>query len=289
MKHSIRFLATVGSTVLLLVAFAAPGAAQQCVPFQGIDHCSLGPTSLALTPDGLNLVKVGGAGVVGGVASHLPAGTTFWAAQLAFEPGIGPGPWMLMSAIADGAAVARLRLDEIDNGYLQGGPAINNGYLVSLGFTGAAASSTYSVLVFNDGVLQGAVGGVSSDPQVMQTTMPHDDVPDPWDVIIFDWPGPWIPDDGPFPGPGDDPFPEDDGPTTTFGIEAISGACFYSMSNGLDMLVHLPGGQLVTGDEIRFVEEVAGAGHGGYQTFHGMETTIGAQTMTIVNEISNGI
>ncbi|MEM9599198.1 MAG: hypothetical protein AAGD06_33325, partial [Acidobacteriota bacterium] len=242
--------------------------------------------ALKLTQEGLGVIKMGGVGGKPGTASYLPTGTTFWAAELAFDPQVGPGPWMLSSAIADGGAVARLRLDEVDNGYLQGIPGVNSGYLVNLGFSVAANSSTYSVLVYNDGVLQGAVGGVASDDHLLQTTLPTDDVPNPWDIIIFDWPGP-----GPFlPGPGgaDDPFPgDDDGPIMTFGIDLQSGGCFFTVSNAVGMHVQLPNGALVAADEIRFVEEVAL--NNVYPEFHSMETVIAGDRMTIVNEISNGI
>ncbi|MEM1207350.1 MAG: hypothetical protein AAGN66_29215 [Acidobacteriota bacterium] len=283
-KRPARILATL--TTMLAAVLAAGAHAQPCVDFQGIDHCPLGDASLVLTPEGLELVKVGGAGVAAGVTSQLPAGTAFWASELAFDPQKGPGPWMLTSAIADGGAVARLRLDEVDPSYLQTVPGVINGYLVNLGFSVAATGSTYSVLVYDDGVLQGAVGGVASDDHLLQTTVPTDDVPHPWDIIIFDWPG-----TGPFlPGPGDDddPFPgDDDGPTTTFGIDLQSGGCFFSMSNAAGMHVQLPNGALVPADEIRFVEEVSL--HNVYPDFHGMETVIGGDRMTIVNEAVGGL
>ena len=270
--------ATLGAALLV-----GPTMAQECLPFQGIDHCPLADTSLDLGPEGLEVIKMGGVTGKPGTAAHLPAGTTFWAAQLAFDPDVGPGPWMLMSAIADGAAVARLRLDEVDNGYLQSVPGVNNGYRVSLGFSGAANASTYTVLAYDDGVLQSAAGGVASDDHLLQTTVPHDDLPNPWDVIIFDWPGPFLPgpdEDGPFPG-------EDEGPTTTFGIETLSGSCFFSIASGRDMRIQLPGGPVVTADEVRFVEELANPGV--YPVFHGMEILLGGDRMTIVNAIANGI
>ncbi|MEM9597488.1 MAG: hypothetical protein AAGD06_24685 [Acidobacteriota bacterium] len=270
--------------VLAAALLTVPVQAQPCVDFQGIHHCPLGDAALELTPEGLGVVKMGGVTGKPGVASHLPTGTTFWTAELAFDPHVGPGPWMLSSAIADGAAVARLRLDEVGPSYLQSVPGVINGYLVNLGFSVAASGSTYSVLVYDDGVLQGAVGGVPSDDHLLQTTMPTDGVPHPWDIIIFDWPG-----TGPFlPGPGDeDPFPgDDDGPTTTFGIDLQSGGCFFSMSNTAGMHVQLPNGALVSADEIRFVEEVSL--HNVYPEFHGMETVIGGDGMTIVNEAVGG-
>ncbi|MEM9597487.1 MAG: hypothetical protein AAGD06_24680 [Acidobacteriota bacterium] len=271
---------------LAAALFTFPAQAQPCVDFQGIHHCPLGDSALELTPEGLGVIKIGGVRGKPGVASHLPAGTTFWAAELAFDPHVGPGPWMLSSAIADGGAVARLRLDEVDNGYLQSVPGVINGYLVNLGFSGAPSGSTYSVLVYDDGVLQGAIGGVASDDHLLQTTMPTDDIPDPWDIIIFDWPG-----TGPtFPGPGDDddPFPgDDDGPIMTFAIDLQSGACLFTVSSPVGMHVQLPNGALIPADEIRFVEEVSL--NNVYPEFHGMETVIGGDRMTIVNEISNGI
>ncbi|MEM9599197.1 MAG: hypothetical protein AAGD06_33320 [Acidobacteriota bacterium] len=260
------------ATLLTLPAQAAP-----CVDIEGIHHCPLGDSTLEPTPDGIVII-LGGVTGKAGVTSHLPAGTNFWAAELAFDPQVGPGPWMLTSAIADGDAVARLRLDEVDPSYLQSVPGVINGYLVNLGFSVAASGSTYSVLVYDDGVLQGAVGGVASDDHLLQTTLPTDGVPDPWDIIIFDWPGPFLPG----PGDDDDPFPGDDGPTTTFGIDLQSGGCFFSMSSAAGMHVQLPNGAVVAADEIRFVEEVSL--HNVYPEFHGMEMEIGGDRMTIVNE-----
>ncbi|MEM1207349.1 MAG: hypothetical protein AAGN66_29210 [Acidobacteriota bacterium] len=278
MRSSTPLTTILGAAVLAAALITVPTQAEQCVDFQGIEHCPLGEASLELSPEGLEWIKIGGAGTKPGVASHLPAGTTFWAAELAFDPHAGPGPWMLSSAIADGAAVARLRLDEVDDSYLQGVPGVINGYVVSLGFSGAASGSTYSVLVYSGGVLQGAVGGLASDDQLLQTTLPTDDVPNPWDIIIFDWPGP-----GPFlPGPGGN-----DGPIMTFGIDLQSGACFFSASNAAGMHVQLPTGALVPADEIRFVEEVSL--NNVYPDFHGMELMLGGDRMTIASEISNGI
>ncbi|MEM9597489.1 MAG: hypothetical protein AAGD06_24690, partial [Acidobacteriota bacterium] len=138
MKPETSILATLAAA---LVAFLIAGPAQaqpNCVDFQGIEHCPLGDSTLEPTADGVVII-LGGVSGTAGVASHLPAGTTFWDAELAFDPHVGPGPWMLTSAISDGAAVARLRLDEVGPSYLQSVPGVINGYLVNLGFSVAAS------------------------------------------------------------------------------------------------------------------------------------------------------
>ncbi|MEM9599196.1 MAG: hypothetical protein AAGD06_33315, partial [Acidobacteriota bacterium] len=100
MKSTTSKAKILGAALLTAALFTVAAQAQPlCVAVQGIDHCPLGDSTLEPTPEGLVIV-FGGVNGRSGVTSHLPAGTNFWAAELAFDPQVGPGPWMLTSAIA---------------------------------------------------------------------------------------------------------------------------------------------------------------------------------------------
>lgn len=247
------FQAALASTLLL----AGPAVAQNCVSFQGIDHCPVGDASLSLTADGLAVQNHGGNS---GVSARF-APTVLWEGRMQFPQGEHS---MDMASISGGETTSRLLIEP--NG---------DSYSLRAVFTGASEQPTYSVLVYNDGILQGAIGGLDGSaptkaaptkraPNVSNNLIdiePVDLLPDWW------WWWPWF--------------------WGHFSI-APAGGCNWGLGLAADVAVNLPDGQRLIGDEIRFTEDVAEAGHYPYLGFESIETRSTASGFLVTDELAEG-
>lgn len=276
-----RHLLAAASALVLAGWFPGQTAAQDCVSAFDMEHCPLGSATLDVTPDGQGL-EVTGLGPDGesGVSSHFEP-TTFWSARTLFIGDSSEAPSVHLASISGGAATSHLSLE-----------SDGEAYYLSASFTGQAQDSTYSMLVYLDGVLQGGVGGVSSNlgsvagksqaaPSGSAFSKAHQSLcsdcqPDltaaiaALDARMVAWLA-WI-----------DSF------RWGFGIRN-DGGCSWSTSLPAAASVTLPNGSEFVGDEIRLVEEVQGSGHYPYLGFESIEGRTSAEGLRIVDESTGGL
>lgn len=257
--------------LLASVGFTGAAAAQGCVPFKDIDHCPVGGALLGMAPDGSGL-EVSYLGQEGndGVSSRF-AGATQWDARIEFtNPSTEPSS-VTLTARANGEATSRATVRPVEGGYL-----------MQAAFTGASGASTYSALIYNDGVLQGAVGGIRSagsggqgapsvaaPPAFQSTTAQVAVYVDGmyWGELDLDRNWWWW-------GFG-------------FGIMS-NGGCTWGIQMAAAREIALPDGNIVEGDEIRLIEEVRGGGHYPYVTFDSIQVTSSVESFKVTSEITAG-
>ena len=126
-------------------------------------------------------------------------------------------------------------------------------FAFSASFTGGTTVA-YSAQVYNDGRLVGAVGGVP--------TSAHIDVPIAFCATFSE-----ILDCG-----GREFY------------NTANGECAWRMSWGPKVPIQLPNGTVVTGNELRMVEEVRPAGHYPYLTFDAIVMRSNAQSISLLSE-----
>lgn len=235
---------------LTLLAPAPTVAAENCIRFDGIDHCPVGNAQLALTPNGSKLIVTGlGAGGNDGVRSMF-SDVAFWQADMSAPPA-SFGEGFSFSAISNGFRTARATL-QLDS---------TEGLLFQIEFTGASGDHPYTLQVINNGFLVAEFEDLNSADTFAAIPYPGPTIPGwpPWP----DWPD-WPDDDWP-------PFPGD------FGL-GTQGECFYGFSFSSPFQVSISNGLApAVGNEIRIIEEI-GAGQYPYASFDGM----------ITRSISNG-
>ncbi|MEM8932804.1 MAG: hypothetical protein AAGE94_16590 [Acidobacteriota bacterium] len=251
---------------LTVALLAVPASAQPCVQYQGIDHCPVGNASLQLSSDGLAVQNLGGSS---GVSSRFSP-TIHWNAEMQFAPGTPHNT--VLSSISGGETTSRL-LIEPDGG----------GFHARATFTGASEQPTYSILVYNNGVLQGAVGGVDAGAATKARQRLGRAVPTK---------------------PGQASDAEDDVRMVLY-IDGIRmgyidvdiifhffispmGGCNWGMSMAQAVAIQMPDGNQVLGDEIRFAEDVDGPGHYPYLGFESIDTVTTASSLLIRNELAEG-
>jgi len=265
MKTIATPLSCLACIVLLAgLVLVAPAQAQNCVSYQGIDHCPVGLAVLSADADGLTVSGLGSDGQDGVESRFDP--TTFWTAQMAIPAGTGANEATHFSSISAGKVTSELQITP-ENGRLH----------LQATFTGDADTSTYSVLIYNDGILVGSLGGFSGDPKQNGVTgntsngnrlstrvalyvdgMYMGQIPEPW------W-WPWV----------------------SFGIGPYGG-CIWGMSMPNDTTFDLPNGHQVVGDEVRFEEDVEGSSHYPYLGFEAIATQSTASSFKVVNEMAEG-
>ena len=255
----IRFLhlkpvSTFIAAASLLIAGAA--SAQDCVSFQGIDHCPIGKSSLRASQGGLSVANNGDGA---GVSSRFQP-TVFWNSHMEIAGGMQHST--ALSSISGGETTSRLFIEpEGDTLRLRSE------------FTGASGDSTYSVLIYRDGVLQGSLGNLSGGgssatvADALTKRAPNvgnsDIIADPMDEWFYlYW---WL----------------------HFFISPMGG-CNWGI--GMDAAVSflMPDGSTVVGDEIRFSEDIAGSGHYPYLGFEAIDTVSTASSLRITEELAEG-
>jgi len=250
--------------LLAALALAAPAQAQDCVPFQGIDHCPVGYAVLSAGADGLSVSGLGPDGQDGVVSRFDP--TTFWIAQLALPAGAGANPASHFSSISAGKVTSELDIAPED-GRLH----------LEATFTGDAESSTYSVLIYNDGLLVGSLGGFSGEPgknQLAGKAAGGNRISAKIALYV----------DGIYMGQIEEPWWW---PWVSFGI-SNNGGCNWGLQMARDATFTLPDGNRVVGDEVRFEEDVQGPSHYPYLGFEAIATRSTADSFTVVNEMAEG-
>lgn len=246
------------------LVLAAPAPAQECVPYQGIDHCPVGLAALSVGPDGLTVSSPGGSGEDGVVSRFAP--TTFWNAQFALPAGAGNNQATHFSSISAGEVTSELDIAP-KNGRLQ----------LEATFTGDSETSTYSVLIYDDGILKGSLGGFSGEPDENKTSGKAAGGNRLTQRIAL-----YI--DGIYMGQIEEPWWW---PWITFGI-ANDGGCNWGIQLANDVTFSLPDGNRVVGDEVRFEEDVRGPSHYPYLGFEAIETRSTAESFRVVNEMAEG-
>ena len=239
----------------VLLAFALPCSAQQCVTFEGLTHCPIGSGMLNISNGFLYAVNAQSGD---GVSINLPK-TTSWSGQMRFG-NTRKHAVVQQEARANGAVIStsEMRINQ-------------NGLMFKASFTGQV-QSTYSVIIRDaKGVLTGAQGGVTSSSQV---------VANPGDMDWHPWgQGPiWPSDDYTDPEPDIDEDPE---PDIDVDFKRLSsGACSWTLSFGGSMTFNLPNGSSVTGSSIQMVEEVGAGQQYAYLNFD--EITVRSDTDSII-------
>lgn len=258
-----KTIATTLACFTLLAGLAAPAQAQDCVPYQGIDHCPLGLAALTAGADGLSVSGVGPDGQ-DGVASHFAA-ATLWNAQMELPAGPGTNQATRLSAISGGEVTSELHIAPED-GRLR----------LEATFTGDAETSTYSVLIYDDGILQGSLGGFSGDASEGSVSTKASSANGPTlatRIALYV--------DGFYMGEIEYPFWR---PWFIFGT-AFDGGCFWSMQMTEPATFDLPNGDRVVGDEVRITEDVRGESHYPYLSFDAIETRSTAD-FTVIDEMA---
>ncbi len=246
------------------LVLVAPAQAQNCVPFQGIDHCPVGLATLSVGNDGLTVSGLGAEGRDGVESRFDP--TTFWNAQLALPAGAGTNEHSHFSSISAGKVTSELDIAP-ENGRLH----------LQATFTGDAATSTYSVLIYNDGILVGSLGGFSGDggnSSVTGKTTGGNRLATRIALYV----------DGIYMGQIEEPWWW---PWVSFGI-ATNGGCNWGMQMPNPVTFALPNGKQVVGDEVRFEEDVKGPNHYPYLGFEAIATRSTANSFRVVNELAEG-
>lgn len=250
MHRTLRFSFVTLAVAFVLVA-AAPAFSQECATFDGVEHCPLGTASLTQSADGLTVDGFGESDENGVALSFADA--TSWRSQVDAR-GNGEGTASLRTAaIADGVTSSTATFEQND-GLLE----------LSATFTGSGDDSTYSAMVYNDGVFQGGVGGLNNNQRAMYVDI--NDPLNPWDEPdpFWDWPWRW-----PWIGWG-------------FDILATNQACQWAIDFDTAVNFHLSDGTQVMGDEVRLVEEVDPDGGYVYLSFDGItaQGDLGSFTFT---------
>ncbi|MEM7676147.1 MAG: hypothetical protein AAF449_09110 [Myxococcota bacterium] len=239
----------VGATAMAAVWMTAFPAFAQCLVFQGNQACSVGQA--ILTVDGDRLL-IGGLRKNGqdGLSSRF-TGATSWSSDIS-AVNSSPGDTVRFTAMANGEVASNLKFTRT-----------SIGLRIRTGFTGAAVSNEFTVLILSQGEIAATFTGNTGTTILAQVV----DSPD------FPWPFPF-----PFPRPDDDPEEPVD-----FEIVAATGACAWDVEFANAMMVTV-NGQQAAGDQIRIVENV-GPGHYPYVSFNGVRVQSSSPAMeaTIIN------
>ena len=234
MRKPIQFV-RLSSLVMTGVVLAAGVAAARsgAVVFQGLAHTAVGGAALRIdTANGALAIATFDPAGGDGVAVGLPQNTTSWASRLKFGPERGVPMKMTFDAIADSRRISTASMTRT-------GDALD----LTAAFTGATRP-TYTAAVYKDSKLVGALGSL---PPTAHVYIIH-----PCDIPDFN---------------------------DLFDCNLYFAARFHNTANGecvwefvLDRAVpvRLPNGAVLTGNEVRLVEEVAGPGSYPYPSFNGM-------------------
>ena len=259
-----KTIATPLACFTLLAGLAAPAQAQDCVPYQGIDHCPVGLATLTAEADGLSVSGVGPDGQDGVVSHFAPA--TVWNGQLELPAGPGTNQTTHLSAISAGEVISELHIAPED-GRLR----------LEATFTGDAETSTYSVLIYEDGLLKGSLGGFSGDASQSTLSSKASSANGPTlstRIALYV--------DGFYMGEIEDSYWR---PWFIFGNSNTDGACLWAMHSAEPATFDLPNGDRVVGDEVRIMEDVQGPGDYPYVSFDAIETRSTAD-FTVIDEVA---
>jgi hypothetical protein len=256
MHRNFRFSILALAAACALVA-ALPAGAQECATFSGVEHCPLGTATLNQTAEGLAVEGFGDSDTNGVALSFADA--TSWRGQVNAEGNGEATAYLRTAAIADGVTSSTATFEQ--NGDL---------FELSATFTGSGADSTYSAMVYNDGVFQGGVGGLDNDQRAIYVD--RNDPLNPWQDPDPYWWWPWW---WPWGGWG-------------FDILATNQACQWTVGFEVPVSLHLADGTQVMGDEVRLVEEVSPGGGYVYLSFDGITAQGDLTSFTFTGETLAG-
>ena len=155
---------TLALCALLAVPFTAQ--AQDCVDFEGLEHCSVNDAELILG-EGLTVIPAKGGD--SGVSVHFSEGVV-WGSAVEIEENAKGATSVLATAASEGKITSTSTVRRDARGSL--------GF--SATFTGASEGRTYSIQVYNDGVFQGGAGGIDDGAEYLYV--------DPrWDEDFIMW------------------------------------------------------------------------------------------------------
>jgi len=137
------------AAVFTLVLPFAQGQAQQCVSYQGLQHCTLGTARLSATDTELKVTNGTTSGKDGVAISTGMAET--WTAELTTETSVSTAQRTVLTSLSDGSATSTATLQ-------------NNGdkLEISATYTGAGTNSTFSALVYRGDTLLASVQGLKN-------------------------------------------------------------------------------------------------------------------------------
>jgi hypothetical protein len=247
MRKPIQFV-RVSMLVMAGVVLAAGVAAGRAgVTFQGFAHTAVGGAVLRIdtATSTLGVATFDPAGG-DGVAVGLPQNTTSWTSRLEFGPERGAPMKLTFDAIADSRRISTASMTRT-------GDALD----LTAVFTGGTRP-TYTAAVYQDGKLVGALGSL---PPTAHVYVP----PHPCDTPEFR------------------PFFNCDLYLAAKFRNTANGECVWEFSLDRPVPVRLPNGAVLTGNEVRLVEEVTGPGSYPYPSFNGMVVRTNAD-LTVYSE-----
>ncbi|MFE8598555.1 hypothetical protein [Archangium violaceum] len=231
------------AAVFTLVLPLAQAQAQQCMSYRGLNHCALGTARLSLLGSDLR-ADAGSTSGKDGVAINTGLATA-WVADTRLDNSIGSTHSLLLTSVSDGAPTSTATIQ------MQGDLET-----YSATFSGAGAESTFSVLVYRDGVLQTAVGGIRNRQMAVQAQR----ITDPNDANRTN------------------KHPK---PRTQFHVLA-TGACQWSIEDG-PRIFTLPNGKIVQGNQLVLTEEIRGPGSYPYLGFEQILFQSTSKSVTFVD------
>lgn len=238
--HTITVRAALAAGILTLSTSAM--AQTPAVVYQGLKHTAIGDALLRLD-ERRNALEVTTADPDGrdGVAVHLKDTTTDWTAQTALVTD-GLPLTSTLQAFAEGQSISSAVLRQM-----------NDRFALSARFTGAR-TSTYAVLVYDQGTLVASLGAVPPTAQVY--------IPFRMPCEFFDHGCGFIP---------------------RFRNHQ-NGECEWAFTFPRAGRITLPDGRRITGTEVRLVEELHPAGHYPYLSFDGVTLQTTARRLTLLSE-----
>ncbi len=234
-----RYLRRASLALLLSLAPVVAFAQGDCAELDGIEHCALGAANLSVAGDG-HIIIDNIDGKTDGVSASFSEGIT-WTSTMSIDEDPDGGNFLTASARSEGEVTATNSVRRGDDGDLA----------ISATFTGADEGRSYSLLVYNGGVLQGGVGGIG-DGDTAFWIPTHDEDVMMW--LIGFW---------------------------GFHFRMANGGCEWELGLNEVRTLRLADGTQLEGDEIRLQEEVKGDGHYAYTGFDGIDIVGHATSLTM--------
>jgi hypothetical protein len=230
LKKEISRFGLLGLAMLALPMAPVVLAQGECGELDGIEHCALGEAELTCD-SGICIVDNIADRTDGGVAANFSEGLS-WSSNLAIEENDTGDTHLLASARSEGGVASTLSLGRDQEGSL----------VVSSTFTGGAKGRTYSVAVYNGGVLQGGSGGIGDGTTAFLVFNRDNE-----DFIM------WL--------------------ISQMGFfqRIHDGGCGWVLNLGEERTLRLANGEELQGDQIELMEEVKGESHYAYTGFDGID------------------
>ena len=228
---------------LLLLAFITTPAAfaqGECGVLDGIEHCAVGEASLQCAGGLCVIDNIDGAPNTG-VSAQFSEGLS-WSSELRIDENTAENTTVKALAFSEGGVASTFTVRRNDEGSLA----------LSSTFTGGVEDRTYSVTVFDGGVLQGGAGGIGDGAEYLY-------IDNRWDEDFIMW---LISMMG-------------------FTQRVHDGGCGWILDLGEVRELRLANGEVLRGDQIQLMEEVRGEGHYAYTGFDGIDLVGNFESITL--------